>query len=535
MTRFRVRRGAVVALLLVLAFGVAVALAIQVYQTAGDHRAQADRVLRDYARLAAARVARQSAVGMYYAVTPPLKALQHAHERAPHQGPPKPRDLHFDVMENDFSIAPYIRFTFRMDLTTKQLQTAGEVPVPVRNWLIDTLPIHTRTVYDTSWHMGTVLGQPGGDRRYVAYTVLRDRHGVLRTALGFESNPSAFRPIVVQATDTQKFALLPRPLTGGIGYDSMGSFIITDRYGVELYSSGVQYTSPFTARDTIGTDLGDLYAQATLRTEVADKLIIGGLPKSRLPLILGLLALTAALIGTALFQLRRESQLMRLRTDFISGVSHELRTPLAQIRMFSETLTLGRVRSDEERRRSLAIIDQEARRLTHLVENLLHFSRSERQTARITPEPTALAPLVQEVIDGFAPLAAARGVTLATAVPDGLVVPADPGAVRQMLLNLLDNAVKYGPAGQEVRIGATRENGVARLWVADGGPGIPRAYRERVWERFWRLERDRESSVAGSGIGLAVVRELANLHHGRTWIDDTSDANGTRVIIELPA
>jgi len=195
--------------------------------------------------------------------------------------------------------------------------------------------------------------------------------------------------------------------------------------------------------------------------------------------------------------------------------------------MFSETLTLGRVRSDEERRRSLAIIDQEARRLTHLVENLLHFSRSERQTTHITPEPTALAPLVQEVLDGFAPLAAARGATLAATVPEDLVVPADPGAVRQMLLNLLDNAVKYGPAGQEVRVGAKRDNSIARLWVDDGGPGIPRADRERVWERFWRLERDRGSSVAGSGIGLAVVRELADLHHGRAWIDDTSpDAGG---------
>jgi signal transduction histidine kinase len=121
-------------------------------------------------------------------------------------------------------------------------------------------------------------------------------------------------------------------------------------------------------------------------------------------------------------------------------------------------------------------------------------------------------------------------------VPEDLVVPADPGAVRQMLLNLLDNAVKYGPAGQEVRIGATRENGVARLWVADRGPGIPRADRERVWERFWRLERDRDSSVAGSGIGLAVVRELADLHHGRAWIDDAGpDGPGTRVVIELPA
>ena len=535
MSRFRVRRGAVVAVLLVLAFAVAAALAVQAYRTARYHRAQADRVLRDYAALAAARVAQRSAQEIYYAVVPPLKALKHAHEMAPHKALPAPKDLHFDTMEHEFSLAPYIRVTFRMDLKTGALNTSGQtLPPAVRRWLIDTLPVHTRTVYDTSWHMGTVLGQPDGDRRYVAYTVLRDSQGVLRTALGFEAKPAALKPLVVQATE--KFALLPRPLTGGVQYDSMGSIIITDSYGTEIYRSAVQYTSPFTARDTIGTDMGALFAQATLRAAVADKLIIGGLPKSRLPLILGMLGLTAALIGTALFQLRRESQLTRLRTDFISGVSHELRTPLAQIRMFSETLTLGRVRSDEERRRSLAIIDQEARRLTHLVENLLHFSRSERQTTRITPEPTALAPLVQEVLDGFAPLAAARGATLAATVPEDLVVPADPGAVRQMLLNLLDNAVKYGPAGQEVRVGATRDNSIARLWVDDRGPGIPRADREHVWERFWRLERDRGSSVAGSGIGLAVVRELADLHHGRAWIDDVGpDAGGTRVVIELPA
>ncbi|HEV8382782.1 MAG TPA: HAMP domain-containing sensor histidine kinase [Gemmatimonadales bacterium] len=535
MSRFRVRRGAVVAVLLVLAFGVAGALGVQAYRTAGDHRAQADRVLRDYAALAAARVGLRSATEIYYAVVPPLKALQHSQEVGPQKAPPAPKDLHFDTMEHDFSIAPYIRFTFRMDLTTGQLKTSGQpLPPTVRRWLIDTLPVHTRTVYDTSWHMGTVLGQPAGDRRYVAYTVLRDHDGMLRTALGFEVEPVVLKPLVVQAS--QKYPLLPRPLTGGVQYDSMGSIIITDSYGVEIYRSAVQYESPFTARDTVGKDMGQLWAQTTLRASIADKLIIGGLPKSRLPLILGLLGLTAVLIGTALVQLQRESQLTRLRSDFISSVSHELRTPLAQIRMFSETLNLGRVRSDEERRRSLAIIDQEARRLTHLVENLLYFSRAERQSAHIAPEPTALAPLVREVLDGFEPLAAARGARLAASVPEDLVVPADPGAVRQMLLNLLDNAVKYGPAGQEVRVGAERENGVARLWVSDGGPGIPRADRERVWGRFWRLERDRESSVAGSGIGLAVVRELAAMHHGRTWIDDVGpDAHGTRVVIELPA
>ena len=533
----RVTRGGgrVVTALLVLAFGVAAVLGIQAYGVARYHRAQADRVLRDYAALAAARVAQRSASEIYYyAIIPPLKALQHAHEMAPRGSLPPPARLLNETMERESKRSLPIRFTFRLDLPTGKLETAGEPVSPVtRAWLRDSLPVHTRTVYDTSWHMGTILGQPGGERHYVAYTVLRDRRNALRTALGFGANPEGLRPFFVSATE--KFPLLPRPLTGGVQYDSMGSFIITDHYGVELYRSPAQYASPFTARDTIGTDVGDLYAQATLRPEVADQLIIGGLPKSRLPLILGLLGMTAVLIGTALVQLRREYELARLRTDFISGVSHELRTPLAQIRMFSETLVLGRVRSDEERRRSLAIIDQEARRLTHLVENLLHFSRSERQAARVVPEPTALAPLVQEVIEGFAPLAAARSVSLQATVTEGLVAPVDPGAMRQMLLNLLDNAVKYGPTGQTVTVGvAAGPNGAARLWVDDCGPGVPRPDRERVWDRFWRLERDRGSAVAGSGIGLAVVRELAGLHHGRTWVED-AESGGSRFVVELPA
>src|SRR6185312_8221848 len=208
--------------------------------------------------------------------------------------------------------------------------------------------------------------------------------------------------------------------------------------------SAVQYEPTFAARDSVEAMMGGMPVQVSLRPDMAPKLLVGGMPRDQRPRLLILLALTAGLVAVALQQLRREYQLARLRSDFISGVSHELRTPLAQIRMFSETLTLGRVRSDDERRRSLAIIDQEARRLTHLVENLLHFSRSERQATHITPEPTRIAPLVQEVIDGFAPLAAARGATLAATVPGDLIVPADPGAVRQMLLNLLDNAVKYG-------------------------------------------------------------------------------------------
>ncbi|MBW8840192.1 MAG: hypothetical protein JF602_10165 [Gemmatimonadetes bacterium] len=190
--RFRVRRGAVVALLLVLAFGVAAALGIQAYGVARYHRAQADRVLRDYAALAAARVAGRSTQAIYYALTPPLKAIEHAHEMAPDKLP-APHELHVDAMESVFSLTPYIRFTFKLDLLNKRLETAGELlPSAVRSWLVDTLPLHARTVYDTAWHMGdmgTILGQPAGDRRYVAYTLLRDKKGVAHAALGFEAKP----------------------------------------------------------------------------------------------------------------------------------------------------------------------------------------------------------------------------------------------------------------------------------------------------------------------------------------------------------
>ena len=242
-TRFRVRRGAVIAGLLVAVFAVAAALAVQAYGNARHHRAQADRVLRDYAALAAARVAQRSAIQIYDAVMPPLKALQHAYEAAPHKPLPGPNELHFDPMERRFTLAPYIRFTFVMDMKTRVLKTWGKPLSPqVRQWMTDTLPAHSRSVYDTLWYMGSVLGQPGGERHYLVYNLLRDGDGVLRTAIGFEAKPAILRQLMQQGAE--QYPLLPRPLTGGVQYDSMGSVIITDRFGVEIHRSPGQYNSP---------------------------------------------------------------------------------------------------------------------------------------------------------------------------------------------------------------------------------------------------------------------------------------------------
>lgn len=253
----------------------------------------------------------------------------------------------------------------------------------------------------------------------------------------------------------------------------------------------------------------------------------------RLTMIM-LMLVIGALLAMALLQVRREAELTRLRADFVSGVSHELRTPLAQIRMFTETLLLGRVRSDVERRRSLEIIDQEARRLAHLVENVLLFSKTEGgRRARVAPEPTQFAEEVRHAVESFTLLSRNREVELRTELQENITVEVDRMALRQILINLVDNALKYGPAGQRITVGAALFDDVARLWVDDEGTGIPAEERSRVFESFYRLPRDIDSRVTGSGIGLAVVRELARLHGGDAWAE-AAPGRGARIVVEFP-
>jgi signal transduction histidine kinase len=233
--------------------------------------------------------------------------------------------------------------------------------------------------------------------------------------------------------------------------------------------------------------------------------------------------------------MRREAALARLRADFVSSVSHELRTPLAQIRMFAELLRMGWIRSEQEHTRSLSIIDQEARRLGHLVDKVLCFDRVDRGENTLIAEPTLLAPLVEEVLEAFGPLAKARQVELEVELDETVVAEVDRGAMRQVLINLLDNAVKYGPNGQTIRVALERgtENTCAQLWVEDQGAGIPADERDRIWEPFHRLERDSNSAIAGSGIGLALVRTLTQAHGGRVSVEDGAQG-GSRFVVEIP-
>ncbi|MFL5383593.1 MAG: sensor histidine kinase [Longimicrobiaceae bacterium] len=290
------------------------------------------------------------------------------------------------------------------------------------------------------------------------------------------------------------------------------------------------------ARGTVTERLDGLLAGLTsrvaVRADAAGAAPADG-PRSRLPLLLAVFGLTLGLVAVAIVQLRRQQELVRLRDDFVSGVSHELRTPLAQIRLFADLLESGRLATGEQRTRSIRIINEESRRLTWLVENILHFSRSQRGAGRIAPQPAQAAPLVREIVDAFAPLARERDARFEVLADDGVVARIDADAFRQVLLNLLDNAVKYGPPGQTVRVRVELRGLALRLSVDDQGPGVPWEERGRVWEPYRRLARDAEGATGGSGIGLAVVKDLVELHGGRVGVVE-APGGGARFWIELP-
>jgi signal transduction histidine kinase len=512
-------RAAFIVLLLLGTLLVAMFLAVQAIATSRYHRSTAEGVLRDYAQLAAGQYAGRASQEVYYNLVNPV--IQELARTPAGQFPARSRPDSGAAASALNLVASFIELGPGGEL----IRAGPDSLAYLGEWIRDTILADVKTIEEGNLFASIVREDARGS--YLLVYVPGTPQG---SARGFLFPLGVLSAVLREAV--HRGPLLPPSLTRGVGYDSLVSIRVTTPGGTDLFHSEPQFPSTFAAWDSTGDYVGRLPVFAALRPDIAEALIIGGLPRSRFPLLVGLLVLTAGLIVAALLLLRREQELARLRAEFVSGVSHELRTPLAQIRMFAETLRLGRVRSPEEQQRSLRIVDQEARRLTHLVENLLYFSRSERQPPRISRATVELGPLVNEVVESFTPLAASRQMEVRVASPDHLLVSLDPDAVRQVLLNLLDNAVKYGQPGQTIGVEAGSSNGTARLSVEDEGPGIPAQERERVWERFWRGERDRHSNVAGTGIGLAIVRELATLHGGKVRIED-GDRGGSRFVVEM--
>ena len=232
--------------------------------------------------------------------------------------------------------------------------------------------------------------------------------------------------------------------------------------------------------------------------------------------------------------LTRLRELEAVRQEFVANVSHELRTPLSLIKSAAETLLDGGKEDPPTLGRFLEIIDRHANRLTLLIDDLLLLSTLDSGRMRLQPQPVALHSAVQEVVDDFSARAAHRGTSLVNNVPSPLVARADPDRLRQVLSNLVDNAIKYGRVeGRTVLSAEPRADGMVEIMVRDDGPGIPPEAQSRIFERFYRVDKARSREQGGTGLGLAIVKHVVQAHGGEVRVESAPGA-GTAFRFTLP-
>ncbi len=540
------RRTWIAAAALVLVVAAAGALAWTAIEADRAQRAAAEATVRDYADFAAFILATEAEARLRQALFYTFYREDVAWRRG--ERVLDPREIAQDPQESARCEPEYgdgERWSARLDLPGGDLRVEGSLAPAARAWVADTLralAAHAQAGAETggagsagadaaadaesggdATRDGHIIARAAGARRVVAYRV-RSADGEPVAAYALASCLRDRQGEVVERA-LAAAPLLPPTLVGGAPADSLVSVRLIGPDGTVLYRGRPAYASAFVGSVSLPAPglFGGSSLEVTLRPGVADRLAGAGTPfYSRAPLVLGLLVATVSLVAIAALLLVRSLALVRARERFVADVSHELRTPLQQVLMFAQLLRIGQARSAEERDRFLSIIEREALRLIALVERVLDFARPRRSSPRHDGAESAdVVGIARETIATYRPLLR-RGQDIALEAPEVARVDASADGVRQICLNLLDNAAKYGPAGQRIRV-RVRPGAQVALEVQDAGPGVPPGERTRIWEAFYRLEREGTEAHAGSGIGLAVVREIAERYGADTEVEDAPE------------
>jgi two-component system phosphate regulon sensor histidine kinase PhoR len=229
----------------------------------------------------------------------------------------------------------------------------------------------------------------------------------------------------------------------------------------------------------------------------------------------------------------KETNLERVRRDFVANVSHELRTPITAIKGFTESLLDGAIEDTEEAERFLRTIVRHADRLNSIIEDLLTLSRLEQEEdlhqANLFPQ--SVLPVLKAAVESLEPLAEDMKATVDLECDEGLQAMMNASLLQQAVSNLVDNALKYGGQGAKVLVRARTENDEVTISVSDDGPGIEPEQLERIFERFYRIDRTVSRKIGGTGLGLAIVKHVALAHDGRAYATSKPGAGSVFTIV----
>lgn len=353
-----------------------------------------------------------------------------------------------------------------------------------------------------------------------AAVVLRGRDGDVIGAGGWWFNPRAFVATNLAAVVRNRLTSSPR-MYGGLESTRYLCVQVFDGQGHEV--ARVHDPGPGnTARTAEMTGPFEGFHVRVTPTDEAPASVVARFESVQMVLIVVLVIIMLAAIVVGARYITRQMELVQVKSSFVSNVTHELKTPIAVIKLASETLEMGRFRTDAERDKYLRTIQRESDRLAQLVNNILDFSRLEsgQQALRLTAVDPA--DVVAMAIETFRLRLEDAGFHWELDVPEKLPrIKADPVALQHCLLNLLDNAVKYSRERKEIRIIVRPREQMLSIAVSDRGIGIAPDDVTRIFEKFVRVETGLVHTVKGAGLGLSLVDQIIRAHHGRVEVAST--------------
>lgn len=503
--------------------------AVRTWRAEQRYAAVTHKVVHDYAGIAAWQYARSANMALHDEAMRAFSGIAQVHQRTSHAEVPQSPARILAARETSASLfLDNARFAFTYDSKSGRLESAGgAMDDATRGMLARRLLEISRSARSGDDPHRVLFDSAGNRNHAIALWTIGSPDESVRSAYGVVADPrvlhSRFSAVVGKA-NLLPAARLDEPL------DTTDFAIrLTRRDGNLVFASALSPGST-AATDSATLQSGELMTTIDLSPSLASALLVGGAPGSQLPSLVLMIVVAAVLAGIGLVHERRTRELARLRGRFVANVSHELRTPLAQISMFAETLALGRERNDAEARHFASIIFAEARRLTGLVESVLRFSRLESHHETLRIETASVGSEISDAVESFAPVAMASEVEITTELEAQASVQIDRAAFRQIVLNLLDNAVKHAGRGASFHVAVKQHDEEVVVTIDDTGPGVPEEWRERVFEPFVRVE---QGKAPGAGIGLSVVRDLVVAHGGRVWIEE-SPQGGARFIVAMP-